>query len=76
MFNIGNQVRVKDNLELKFDDEEVEFEKMLRGKIGIITEAKHDDIHPYQVRFDDETIDTINEELGSKLFDEDELEDI
>lgn len=71
-FKIGETVKVNNLLNLRWDDEEQE--SKLIGKIGTIIEAK-EGAFPYQVKFDNEEIQKINIAMGSRLFDEYELDE-
>jgi len=68
-FKIGDEVTVS-KIDHKFD--ESENETVLIGHIEEIIEAV-EGVSPYQVRFYNEYAQKVNEEMGSRLFEESEL---
>lgn len=58
--------------EIAFRFDESEGEGRFIGQVGEIIEAIEGN-HPYQIRFYDKEIQEINEGMGSRLFDESEL---
>jgi hypothetical protein len=68
-FKVGDVITVG-KIEFRFD--EFEGEGRFIGAVGEIIEAV-EGVHPYQVGFYDKEIQKINKQMGSRLFDEDEL---
>ena len=68
-FKVGDEITVG-KIDPKFDESENEI--VLIGHIGEIIEAV-EGVYPYQVRFYNEYAQKINEEMGSRLFEESEL---
>ena len=68
-FKVGDEVTVG-KIDPKFN--EPENETILIGHIGEIIEVV-EGISPYQVRFYNKYAQKINEEMGSRLFEESEL---
>jgi len=68
-FKVGDEVTVG-KIEFKFD--ESEGEGRFIGGVGVITEAV-EAVSPYQIRFYDKGIQKVNENMGSRLFEESEL---
>jgi len=74
MLKFKNNDRVKVNNKLNIRWEDKEQEKRLIGEIGVIVEALENSAYPYQIKFDDDKIQEINLDMGSRLFDEYELD--
>jgi len=70
-YKIGDNVKVNDKLNINFDDSEGE--ALLIGQIGEIIDAVEVGTFPYEVMFKDKKIQEINIGMGSRLFDEYEL---
>jgi len=70
-YKCGDKVKVNSELNIRWDNEEQE--KELIGETGKIIESLENAVYPYQIKFDDERIQSINEEMGSRLFDEYEV---
>ena len=70
-YKIGDNVKVNDKLNINFDDSEGE--ALLNGQIGEIIDAVEVGAFPYEIRFKDKKIQEINIGMGSRLFDEYEL---
>ena len=68
-FKIGDEVTVG-KIEFKFD--ESEGEGRFIGGVGVIIEAV-EGISPYQIKFYDKGTQKVNENMGSRLFEEYEL---
>ncbi|KKR26638.1 MAG: hypothetical protein UT55_C0004G0002 [Candidatus Peregrinibacteria bacterium GW2011_GWE2_39_6] len=68
-FKIGDEVTVG-KIEFKFD--ESEGEGRFIGGVGVIIEAV-EGISPYQIKFYDKGTQKVNENMGSRLFEESEL---
>jgi len=68
-FKIGDEVTVG-KIEYKFD--ESEGEGRFIGAVGKIIEAV-EGVSPYQIWFYNKEIQKVNEEMGSRLFEESEL---
>jgi len=71
-FKNNDMVKVNNKLNIRFEDKEQE--RKLIGKIGVIIEALENSAYPYQVKFEDDKIQEINLDMGSRLFDEYELD--
>lgn len=71
-FNCGDKVKVNIKLNVNWDN--IEKEIQLTNQTGIITEALENAAFPYQIKFDNEVIQSINMAMGSRLFDEYELD--
>jgi len=69
-FKVGDEVTV-DNIKFMFDDSEGEARFI--GAVGEIIEAVEGVSNPYQIRFYNKDIQKVNEEMGSRLFYENEL---
>jgi len=68
-FKVGDEVTVG-KIEFKFD--ESEGEGRFIGGVGVIIEAV-EGISPYQIKFYDKGTQKVNENMGSRLFEESEL---
>jgi len=71
-YKVGENVKVNDKLNINFDDSEGE--SLLIGQVCKIIDAVENGAFPYEVKFEDEKIQEINMDMGSRLFDEYELE--
>ena len=71
-YKVGDKVKVNDKLNINFDDSEDE--ALLIGHVGKIIDAVETGAFPYEVKFEDEKIQEINMNMGSRLFDEYELD--